>query len=116
MGCDRVDTSQVAAQVGTAGGIGAVAGAALAGGRGACAAVAEAAAGAVGLGAAEAVARMRQRPGEIPALWQRIAMSGALAAAAGRAGTRLTGAGPVAVGTAAGTPFLVLHYRMDRKA
>ena len=32
-----------------------------------------AAAGAVGLGIGEAVARARQRPGEIPALWQRIA-------------------------------------------
>ena len=32
-------------------------------------------AGAAGLGAAEAVARARQRPGQIPALWQRIAVA-----------------------------------------
>ena len=40
-------------------------------------------AGAAGLGVVEAVARALQRPDEIPALWARIAMSGALAASAG---------------------------------
>ena len=55
-------------------------------------------AGAVGLAASEAVARARQRPGEIPALWSRIAVSAALAAPLGWAAGRLTGAGPVAVG------------------
>ena len=46
---------------------------------------------------AEAVARAHQRPGEIPALWQRIAVSAALAAPWG--GRPAAGAGPVAVGT-----------------
>jgi hypothetical protein len=64
--------------------------------------VAAAAAGALGLGAAEAVARARQRPGEIPAWWARVAMSGALAAPLGWAAGRLTGAGPLPMGTAAG--------------
>ena len=39
--------------------------------------------GAIGLGASEAVARSRQQEGEIPALWQRIAVSAALAAPLG---------------------------------
>ena len=64
-------------QVGFAGLIGAVAGAALTAHRGRVAAAGGALAGALGLGAAEAVARARQRPGEIPALWSRILASGA---------------------------------------
>ena len=75
------------------GAIGGVAGAALAGHRGPRAAAVGTLAGAVGLGASEAVARARQRPGEIPALWQRIAISAALAAPLGWAAGRLTGAG-----------------------
>jgi hypothetical protein len=58
---------------------------------------------AAGLGASEALARARQRPGEIPALWQRIAMSSALAAPLGWAAGRFAGAGPAVVGTTAGT-------------
>ena len=55
-------------------GIGAVAGAALGGpGRGRPSAARPL--GALGMAASEAVARARQRPGEIPALWQRIAAS-----------------------------------------
>ena len=73
-------------------------------------------AGAVGLGASEAVARARQRPGEIPALWQRIAASGALAAPLGWAAGRLTGAGPVAVGTAAGAVAGALGFRPQKVA
>ena len=65
------------------------AGAALAGHRGPRAASVGAVAGAGLLAASEAVARARQRPGEIPPLWQRIATSAALVAplgwAAGRA-------------------------------
>jgi hypothetical protein len=91
-----------AGSVGFAGAIGGLAGAALAAGRGRRTAVIGALVGAVGLGAAEAVARARQRPGEIPALWQRIAVSAALAAPVGWAAGRFAGAGPVAVGTAAG--------------
>ncbi|WP_407560475.1 hypothetical protein [Streptomyces sp. 184] len=116
MGRERVDGAQLRAQVGTAGVMGALAGAALAGGRGARSAVGGAVAGAVGLGAAEAVARVRQRPGEIPALWQRIATSGALAAAAGWAGARLTGAGPVAVGTVSGAAAGAMGVRPHKVA
>lgn len=57
--------------------------------------------GAVALAASEAVARAR-RPGEIPALWQRIATSAALVAPAGWAAGRLVGAGPITVGAATG--------------
>jgi hypothetical protein len=97
--------SERARQIGLAGAIGAVAGAALTGHRGRAATAAGTLAGAAGLGAAEAVARARQRPGEIPALWSRILMSGALAAPLGWAADRLTGGqglGPVPVATAAG--------------
>ncbi len=94
-------------QVGTAAVIGALAGAALTGRRGARAGLVGAAAGAVGLGIGEAVARARQRPGEIPALWQRIAVSTALAAQGGWLADRtasLTGRElpPEAVGVATG--------------
>ncbi|MFF0723691.1 hypothetical protein [Streptomyces sp. NPDC004134] len=116
MGRERVDMSELRAQVVTAGVMGALAGAALAGGRGARTAVKGAAAGAAGLGVAEAVARIRQRPGEIPALWQRIAASGALAAGAGWAGARLTGAGPVAMGTVAGATAGALGIRPHKVA
>src|SRR6266496_3720894 len=78
--------------VGFAAAIGGLAGVALSGHRGRRAAVVGAIVGAVGLGASEAVARARQRPGEIPALWQRILASSALAAALGWAAERLTGA------------------------
>jgi hypothetical protein len=79
--------------------VGALAGASLASRRRARAVVA----GAAVLAASEAVARARQRPGEIPAWWSRVVMSGALAAPAGRLGGRLTTAGPVVVGVAAGS-------------
>jgi hypothetical protein len=58
--------------------------------------------GSAALAASEAVARHRQRPGEIPGLWHRIVMSGALAAPVGWAVGRSTRAGPVAVATGAG--------------
>jgi hypothetical protein len=50
----------------------------------------------------ETIARRRQRPGEIPALWHRILTTSALAAPLGWLAERLTGAGPVAVATGAG--------------
>jgi hypothetical protein len=81
--------------------IGGLAGAALAAHRGPRAVAAGAAAGAAGLSLSEAIARARQRPGEIPALWQRIATTAALAAPLGWLLGR-AGAGPVGVGTAAG--------------
>jgi hypothetical protein len=97
-----------------AGVIGGVAGAALAGHRGARAAALGTAAGAAGLAAADAVARARQRPGEIPPLWSRIAASAALVAPLGWAAGRLTGAGPVAVGSATGALGGLLGIRPQK--
>src|ERR1700757_5548675 len=94
--------------------MGAVAGAALTAHRGRAAAGAGALAGAAVLGAAEAVARARRRPGEIPALWSRILASGALAAPLGYAADRLTGAGPVPVATAAGAAAGALGLRPQK--
>ena len=83
--------------------IGGLAGASLTGQRGRKAGAVGAVVGAVGLAVSEAVARARQRPGEIPALWQRIAMTSALVAPLGWAAGRFTGAGPAVIGTSAGT-------------
>src|ERR1700685_4228573 len=91
-----------AQQIGIASAIGGLAGAALTAHRGRAATAAGAVAGAAWMGAAEALARARQRPGEIPALWSRILMSGALAAPFGWMSDRFLGAGPVPVATAAG--------------
>ena len=94
--------------------IGGLAGAALTAHRGRAATAVGALAGAAGLAAAEAVARARQRPGEIPALWSRILMSGALAAPLGWAADRLAGAGPVPVATAAGAAAGALGLRPQK--
>jgi len=102
-------------QVGVAAAIGGLAGAALTAHRGGRAAIAGALAGAVGLGAAEAVPRGTQRPGEIPALWSRILMSGALAAPLGWAADRV-GVGPVPVATAAGAAAGALGLRPQKVA
>jgi hypothetical protein len=99
-----------------AGAIGGLAGAALAAHRGRRSASVAAVAGAIGLGVSEAVARARQRPGEIPALWQRIAVSAALVAPVGWAAGRFTGAGPVAVGTSAGTVAGAMGLRPQKVA
>jgi hypothetical protein len=96
--------------------LGAVAGAALTGHRGARAAVRGAAAGAAFMGAAEAVSRARQRPGEIPELWSRIIASGALAASAGWVGGRLSGARPLTVGTVSGVVAGGLGLRPQKVA
>ena len=101
-------------QVGFAGLIGAVAGATLTAHRGRAAVAVGAVAGAAVMGAAEAVARARQRPGEIPALWSRILASGALAAPLGWAADRLTGAGPVPVATAAGAAAGAIGLRPQK--
>jgi hypothetical protein len=83
--------------------VGALAGAVVVGRRRRWATKAGAAAvGASALAATDAIARARQRPNEIPAWWSRVVMSGAMAAPAGWAGAKLTKAGPIAVGTAAG--------------
>ncbi|WP_018505606.1 hypothetical protein [Parafrankia discariae] len=94
--------------------IGGAAGASLAGHRGRRAAGLGGLAGAAALAATEAVARARQRPGEIPALWQRIVTSAALVAPAGWAAGRLTGAGPVAVGAASGSVGGLLGLRPQK--
>jgi hypothetical protein len=102
--------------VGFASAIGGLAGAALTGHRGVKSAVVGAVVGAAGLGVSEAVARARQRPGEIPALWQRIAVSSALVAPVGWAAGRFTGVGPVVVGTSAGTVAGIMGVRPQKVA
>src|SRR5262245_51721759 len=92
-----------------AGVIGGAAGAALTSHRSA-----RAAGGAAALAACGAVARARQRPGEIPPLWARIATSAALVAPLGWAAGRVTGAGPVAVGAATGTVGGLLGIRPQK--
>ncbi len=108
---DRSQRAERKGSVGFAAVIGGVAGATLAGHRGRRAAGVGAIAGAAGLAVSEAVARARQRPGEIPALWQRIAMSGALVAPLGWAARRR---GPVAVGTGTGTLAGLLGIRPQK--
>ena len=70
--------------------------------------------GAAGLAAVDAVARARQRPGEIPALWSRIIASGAVAAPLGWAADRLAGVGPVPVATVAGAAAGALGLRPQK--
>jgi hypothetical protein len=94
--------------------VGAVAGACLAGSRGPRAAGGGAILGAASLAVSEAVARAVQRPGEIPPLWQRIAMSAALVAPLGWAAERVVGPRPVAVGAATGTLAGVLGIRPQK--
>lgn len=89
--------------VGLACAVGGVAGAAVTAGWGATAIVLGVLIGGTVLGVVEAVARARQRPGEIPALWSRIVMSAALIAPLGWVFGRLTGLGPIVVGVVAGT-------------
>jgi hypothetical protein len=107
---------------GFAGALGALAGAALAAGQGRRAVVTGAVAGAAGLAAADAVARARQRPNEIPALWSRILASGAVAAPMGWAADRLVRVrgsrrlGPVPVATAAGAAAGALGLRPQKVA
>jgi hypothetical protein len=102
--------------IGFAAAIGGLAGASLAAHRGVRSAAGAALVGAVGLGASEAVARARQKEGEIPALWQRIAVSTALAAPLGWAAEKVTGAGPLAVGTATGAVVGAMGLRPQKVA
>jgi len=108
-----------AEQIGIASAIGALAGAAVTAQRGRTGVAAGVLAGAAGLGAAEALARATQRPGEIPAVWSRIVMSGALAAPLGWAADRVGGVGgmgPVPVATAAGAAAGALGLRPQKVA
>jgi hypothetical protein len=102
--------------IGFAAAIGGLAGASLTAHRGVRSAAGAALVGAVGLGASEAVARARQKEGEIPALWQRIAVSTALAAPLGWAAEKVTGAGPLAVGTATGAVVGAMGLRPQKVA
>src|SRR6266545_3984193 len=111
---DRSQLAERKGSVGFAAVIGGVAGATLAGHRGRRAAGVGAIAGAAGLAVSEAVARARQRPGEIPSLWQRIAMSGALVAPLGWAARRVRRIGPLAVGTGTGTLAGLLGIRPQK--
>ena len=92
---------------------GAVAGAALAASGGARRTLAGAVAGGAGLAASEALARRLQRPGQIPPLFQRIAVSAALVAPAGWAAQRL-GAGPRTIATAIGALGGLLGVRPQK--
>ncbi|QBR93799.1 hypothetical protein [Nocardioides euryhalodurans] len=103
-------------EIGFAAGIGGLAGASLAAHRGPGAAARAALAGAVGLGASEAVARARQREGEIPALWHRIAVSTAMAAPLGWLVGAATGLGPRAVGAGAGAVVGAMGLRPQKVA
>jgi hypothetical protein len=103
-----------AGSAGAAGVLGALAGAALAAHRGRRAALLGALGGAAGLAAVDAVARARQRPGEIPALWSRIIASGAVAAPLGWAADRLAGVGPVPVATVAGAAAGAMGLRPQK--
>ncbi len=102
--------------LGFAAAVGGLAGASLAAHRGARSATAAALVGAVGLGTSEAVARARQKEGEIPALWQRIAVSAALAAPLGWVAGKLTGAGPRTVGTTTGAVVGAMGVRPQKVA
>jgi hypothetical protein len=62
------------------------------------------------------VARARQRPGEIPALWHRIATTSALAAPLGWAAGRLSGVGPVTLGATTGAVAGLLGLRPQKVA
>ena len=102
-----------AASVGFAAALGALAGAALSNRRGR---LLGAVAGAAALAAVDVVARRRQQPGEIPALWSRIAASGAIASCLGWVVGRTTGLGPLAIGTGAGAAAGALGLRPQKVA
>jgi hypothetical protein len=104
-----------AQRIGVASLIGGLAGAALTAHRGRAVTATGVLIGAAGLAAAEAVARATQRPDQIPALWSRIVMSGALAAPLGWAAER-AGAGPVPVAAAAGAAAGTLGLRPQKVA
>jgi len=111
---DRPAGEDRKASVGFAAAIGGLAGASLAGHRGPRGVAVGALVGAAGLATSEWIARARQRPGEIPALWQRIAFSAALAAPLGWVAGRVANAGPVAVGTGTGAIGGLLGIRPQK--
>jgi hypothetical protein len=88
----------------------------LTGHRGARAATAGSLVCAAGLGASEALARAQQQPGDIPAIWQRIAVSAALAAPLGWTLGHATGAGPVTIGAMTGSTVGAMGLRPQKVA
>jgi hypothetical protein len=95
----------------TSGVLGALGGAAVTAGFGTAAIVVGAVAGAVVVATADAVARARQRPDEIPALWSRIIASAAVVAPLGWAFGKVTGFGPIVVGVVFGALAGLLGIR-----
>jgi hypothetical protein len=115
--CDtttRVASVATRSSIAFAASIGGLAGASLAARQGARVAAGAAMIGAAALATSEAVARARQKQGEIPALWHRIAVSAALAAPLGWASEKATGSGPVAVGTVTGAVVGALGLRPQK--
>ena len=104
----------IASSIGFSAAVGGLAGASLAARHGPRSIAAAAVLGAVGLGTSEAVARARQKEGEIPALWQRIAVSTALAAPLGWAAGRFADASPRAVGVATGAVVGAMGLRPQK--
>jgi len=94
--------------------VGGLAGLTLTSHRAAKQAAAATAAGAVALAVVDGVARARQRPNEIPALWSRIAASAALAAPAGWSLARVAGVGPRTVGVTSGAVAGLLGVRPQK--
>jgi hypothetical protein len=94
--------------------LGGLAGLSVAGTGSGWAAVLGAVSGAVAVGVADTVARSRQRPGQIPALWSRIMMSGVVAAPLGWAFGAVTGGGPVLVATVAAAVAGALGLRPQK--
>ena len=106
----------IAGAVGFAMLTGGIAGAAVAASRGRRAVLAAGALGAISLGISERIARARQKPAEIPPLWQRIAVSGALAAPVGWLADRVAGPSPMVVGTTFGAAAGALGLRPEKVA
>jgi hypothetical protein len=96
--------------------MGAVAGVSLTTRWGVWAMVAGGLVGAVALALTDTVARSRQRPGQIPALWSRIIAAGAIAAPLGWAFAKVFGAGPIVVGLVAGLVAGALGLRPQKVA
>jgi hypothetical protein len=101
--------------IGFAAGVGLLAGASLAASGGVRPAAIGALTGGAALAASEALARHLQRPGQITPLFQRIAVSAALAAPAGWAADRL-GAGPRTIATGTGALGGLLGVRPQKVA
>ena len=111
---DRAPAREQTGSVGFAAVIGGLAGASVSTHRGPKAAGIGAIVGAAALAAGERVARARQRPGEIPGIWIRLATSAALVAPLGWVVERLTKSGPIAVGTGVGALGGLLGIRPQK--